>query len=103
MNFASYDEFDGSTLSWKDGGKSKDVYTGDWNRFKYVEVPDTDRVQYRVVTLTLRPNRNEAPVPTGYRFEVRDRFGRIDENQTKWFATEAGADRHAHLKLEELI
>lgn len=103
MNFAAYDEFDGSALSWKDGGKTKDTFTGEWNRSKFVEVPGTDRVRYYVVTLTLRPSRHEAPVPTGYRFEVRDRFGRIDEDHTKWFGTEPEADRHTHLKLEELI
>lgn len=103
MSSIAYDEFDGSTLSWKDGGKSKDEFTGKWNRSKFVEVPGTDRVRYHVVTLTVRLNRDEAPVPTGYRFEVRDRFGRIDEDRTKWFLTEPQADRHTHLALEELI
>lgn len=103
MSNIAYDEFDGSTLSWKDGGKSKDAFTGKWNRSKFVEVPGTDRVRYHVVTLTLQPNRDEAPVPAGYRFEVRNRFGRVDENHTQWFATEGEADRHTHLKLEELI
>lgn len=97
MSSIAYDEFDGSTLSWKDGGKSKDEFTGKWNRSKFVEVPGTDRVRYHVVTLTIQPNRDEAPVPTGYR------FGRIDENRTKWFLTEPQADRHTHLALEELI
>ena len=101
--FNAQDEFTGETLSWKNGGKSKDADTGKWNYSKFVEVPDTDRVSYHVVTLTMQPNRDEPPVPTGYRFEVRDRFGRIDENRTKWFLTEPQADRHTHLALEELI
>lgn len=101
--FNAQDEFTGETLSWKNGGKSKDADTGKWNYSKFVEVPDTDRVSYHVVTLTMQPNRDEPPVPTGYRFEVRDRFGRIDEDRTKWFLTEPQADRHTHLALEELI
>lgn len=101
--FNAQDEFTGETLSWKNGGKSKDADTGKWNFSKFVEVPDTDRVSYHVVMLTMQPNRDEPPVPTGYRFEVRDRFGRIDENRTKWFLTEPQADRHTHLALEELI
>lgn len=101
--FSAHDEFDGTTLSWKDGGKSKDEFTGKWNPSKFVEVPDTDRVRYHVVTLTVQPDRREAPISTGYRFEVRDRFGRIDEDRIKWFLTEAQADRHTHLALEELV
>ncbi len=101
--FNPQDDFTGEALSWKDGGKSLDEFTGEWNRSKFVEVPGTDRAKYHVVTLTMRRNSDEAPFPTGYRFEARDRFGRIDEDRTKWFLTESQANRHVHLALEELV